>query len=126
MTMKELVDFYLVENLKVGMSPFRIITTKHVSHFDKRARRLHDMRAAMRIIECIARQRGVWKPEGKSDAEYWDSLTVSDMWNGIYDNIRPFLLTTTQKDGMADSTHKSKLDDQAWRTAFNKMKKAKL
>ena len=124
--MKELVDFWLVGNLKDGMPPFRLISTKDVTHFDKKAKRLHDMRAAMRIIKRVARRRGVWKPDDKSDAEYWNSLTVSDMWNGIYEDIRPFLMTKTTVAGMADSTHKSKPDDQSWRTAFDKMHKAKL
>ena len=125
MNLKELLDLYLVGNRAEHVPPLRIIATKHVAHFDKKGKRLHDMRAIMRIIKAFAEKNGVWKPENARD-DYWNSKTVVDMWDGIYQDLVPYLLTVTQKEGMADSTHKSKPGNRCWRTVLRKMKKAGL
>eukprot|EP00956_Cyclotella_meneghiniana_P027404 scaffold61232_cov27-Cyclotella_meneghiniana.AAC.1 len=37
-------------------------TTVQVHHFDRKAKRFHDMSRAMQIVEKMARANGVWKP----------------------------------------------------------------
>lgn len=125
MNLKELLDLYLVGNRTEHVPPLRIITTKHVAHFDKKGKRLHDMHAIMRIIKAFAEKNGVWKPENARD-DYWNSKTVVGMWDGIYQDLVPYLLTVTRKEGMAASTHKSKPGNRCWRTVLRKMKKAGL
>ena len=39
----------------------------------------------------------------------------------IYDSVSPYLMTVTKRAGHADSTHKSRPDDQTWRTTLEKM-----
>ena len=81
------------------------------------------MRQVMNIIQKMAVDKGVWKPRRAGD-DYWNSKTVLDMWNGIYDTVSPYLMTVTKRAGQADSTHKSRPDDQAWRTTLRKFKAA--
>ena len=120
MNLKEMIDLWLVGNRAEHVPPFRVVSTKQVGHFDKKAKRLHDMREVMQIIKKMAVDNGVWKPEGFTD-DYWNGKTVIDMWNGIYDSVSPYLMTVTKRAGQAASTHKSRPDDQSWRTTLEKM-----
>jgi hypothetical protein len=117
MNLKEMTDLWLVGNRAEHVSPFRVVSTKQVCHFDKKARRLHDMRQVMQIIKKMAVDK---KPEGFTD-DYWNGKTVIDMWNGIYDSVSPYLMTVTKQAGQAALTHKSRPDDQSWRTTLEKM-----
>ena len=123
MNLKEMIDLWLVGNRAEHVPPLRVVTAKQVSHFDKKSRRLHDMRQVMNIIQKMAVDKGVWKPRRAGD-DYWNSKTVLDMWNGIYDTVSPYLMTVTKRAGQADSTHKSRPDEQAWRTTLRKFKAA--
>ena len=121
MNLKEMIDLWLVGNKNEHVPPFRVISRQQVIHFDKKGKRLNDMKAVMRIIKKMAEENGVWKPENARD-NYWNSKTVMDMWNGIYDSVVPYLLTVTKETGCADSSHKSRPDAQAWRTTLKKMR----
>ena len=119
MNLKEMIDLWLVGNRAEHVPPFRFLSTKSVTHFDDNGRRLHDMKKTMEIIKKLAVKNGVWKPRNASD-DYWNSKTVIDMWNGIYNSVAPYLMTVTKRAGQVDSTHKSRPDDQAWRTTLRK------
>lgn len=123
MNLKEMIDLWLVGNRAEHVPPFRVVSPKQVQHFDRKGKRYHDMKRVMQIIEKLARDKGVWKPRGSSD-DYWTSKTVIDMWHGVYDDIAPYLMTVTKRDGQADSHHKSRPDDQSWRTTLRKIKAA--
>ncbi|KAL3793017.1 hypothetical protein ACHAWO_008273 [Cyclotella atomus] len=123
MNLKEMIDLWLVGNRAEHVPPFRVVTPKQVHHFDKNGKRLHDMKQFMQIIKKMAVDNRVWKPQGAKD-DYWNSKTVIDMWNGIYDTVAPYLMTVTKSSNGADSTHKSRPDDQAWRTTLRKIKAA--
>ena len=120
MNLKEMIDLWLVGNRAESVPPFRVLDAKSVRHFDNKAKRYHDMSRAMQIVEKMARANGVWKPRGHKD-DYWNGKTVIDLWNGIYDSVSPYLLTVTKRAGQADSTHKSRPQDQGWRTTLDKM-----
>ena len=123
MNLKEMIDLWLVGNRGEHVPPFCVVSPKQVNHFDKNGKRLHDIRQTMEIVRKLAIKNGVWKPRGASD-DYWNGKTVIDMWDGIYDRVAPYLMTVTKRAGQADSTHKSRPDDQAWRTTMRKIKAA--
>jgi hypothetical protein len=57
--------------------------------------------------------------------EYWNGSTVTKLWDGIWDDVRPYLVTTTNK-GNGVSFHKSRTGALAWRTGHDKFRKGGL
>jgi hypothetical protein len=121
MTLQQMISLWLVGIRTEHVPPFRFIFPKQVRHFDKDAKRFHDMRACMKIIERIAVRKGVWRPPNFA-GEFWNGVTVTKLWDGISIEILPHLRTVTKSDGKADSYHKSKPFCLAWRTAFKKLR----
>lgn len=123
MTLEQLISLWLIGVKSEHVPPFRFISAAHVRHFDKDAKRYHDMKGCMKIIQKIAVKNSVWKPRMFS-GEYWNGGTVRRLWDGICGEIIPHLQTVTKRDGEADSYHKSKPLCLTWRTAYTKLKKS--
>jgi hypothetical protein len=121
MTLQQMISLWLVGIRTEHVPPFKFIIPKQVRRFDKEAKRYHDIRACMKIIERIAVRKGVWRPRNFS-GEFWNGETVTKLWDGISEDILPHLKTVTKHDGKADSYHKSKPYCLAWRTALKKLK----
>ena len=48
----------------------------------------------------------------------WESVTC--LWDGIFEDVRPFLLTVMKSnDGKPDSYHKSKCGSLSWQTCYD-------
>ena len=94
LTLKEIIDLWLVWNTAESEPPFRVISPKQVSHFDKKGKRYHDMRAVTKIIERMARDNGL-------------PMIMMDMWNDIHDSVVAYLMKVTNRDGLVDSHPKA-------------------
>ena len=47
--------------------------------------------------------------------------SVTCLWDGIFEDVRPLLLTVTKtNDGKPDSYHKSKCGNLSWQTCYDK------
>ena len=107
-------------------SPSEVITALHfykssdVNHFDKEGRNLSRMQRMMKVVEHFARTRLVWKPL-TAGSDYWDGEIVTKVWDGVWKDLLPLLVTCTTYDvGREDSWHKSRVGDISWRTCHNK------
>jgi hypothetical protein len=91
-----------------------------VHHFDKEGRNLSRMGRVMKVVEHFARTRSVWKPL-TAGPDYWDGETVTKVWDAVWKDLLPLLVTcTTYDDGREDSWYKSRVGDISWRTRHNK------
>jgi len=69
----------------------------------------------MIAIKYFLLMRGVWKPQNAMN--YWNGETVTKLWNGVWDDLNPHLLTVTKiKGGRPPSFHKSCTSSLASRT----------
>ena len=74
----------------------------------------------MKVVEHFARTRSVWKPL-TAGPDYWDGETATKVWDGVWKDLLPLLVTcTTYDDGREDSWHKSRVGDISWQTCHNK------
>jgi hypothetical protein len=90
-----------------------------VRQFDKSSGNLSRMAQFMEVMKHYAVVRGVWKPHGATI--YWNGETCTKLWDGVWDDISPHLLTKTQyKHGRPPSYHKSRVASLSWRTCHNK------
>ena len=120
MNIVQMMNLFLVGVRCEHVPPFRILKPCHVKKFDKRGRRLFDMRKCMGIIEKIARRKGVWRPPNAGDG-YWNGRTVQMLWDGVCDEILPHLATVTKLPNGDVSLHKSRGLSLQWRTAYRKL-----
>jgi hypothetical protein len=102
-----------------SVPPLKYISCKQVAHFDKHGVGLWRIKRILRVVKYFAEQRNVW-----TDGQ-WDGESVTCLWDGIFEDVRPFLLTVTKSnDGKPDSYHKSKCGSLSWRTCYDKFIKA--
>jgi hypothetical protein len=47
---------------------------------------------------------------------YWNGATVTNLWDFVWDDLMPYLLTKTQLKSGKASYHKSRVSSLAWRT----------
>ena len=73
----------------------------------------------MKAVEYFATKRGVWRPHNAHN--YWNGETVTKLWDGVWDDLMPHLLTVTQKKSGKISYHKSRVSTLAWRTMHDKL-----
>ena len=90
-----------------------------MAHFDKHGVGLRRIKRILEVVKYFAEQRNVW-----TDGQ-WDGKSVTCLWDGIFEDVRPFLLTVMKSnDGKPDSYHKSKCGNLSWRTCYDKFIKA--
>jgi hypothetical protein len=89
----QLIHMWLMGCPADGVAALRYLDSSQVGHFDKEGQKLSRMRRVMRVVEHFARMRGVWKP--KNAKEYLNGKTVTTLWNGVWNDLKPYLLTVT-------------------------------
>ena len=122
MNMIQLINLYLLGSPTERVSALRHLNSKHVKHFDKEGMNLARMKRLMAGVERYGRVRGVWWPANAKD--YWNGETVTQLWDGIWGDLRVHLTTVTKHAGKPDSTHKTRSGDLAWRTCHDKLQSA--
>jgi hypothetical protein len=123
MTLIQMISLWLIGIKSDHVPPLRFVSPAHVKHFDKDAKRFHDMKNFMKFIQDLAVKKDVWRPRNMH-GEYWNGVTVNRLWDGICGDLIPHLQTVTKNAEGGDSYHKSKPLCLAWRTAFRKLKKS--
>ena len=119
MNLVQLFPMWLMGCPADGVAALRYLDSLQVGHFDKEGQKLSRMRRVMRVVEHFARMRGVWKPNNANN--YWNGKTVTTLWNGVWNDLKPYLLTVTSyDDGRPDSTHKSRCGEITWRTCHER------
>ena len=120
MNLVQLIHLYQMGSPSEGITALRLCKSSDVNHFDKEGRNLSRMRRVMKVVEHYARTRSVWKPLN-AGSDYWDGETVTKLWDGVWKDLFPQLVTcTTYDDEREDSWHKSRVGDISWRTCHNK------
>ena len=80
------------------------ISCKQVAHFDIYCVWFWSIKCILEVVKYFAEQHDVWT-DGQCEGE-----SVTHIWGGIFDAVRPFLLTVTKSnDRKPDSNQKSKL-----------------
>jgi len=59
-------------------------------------------------------------------AKFWDGGAVTRLWAGIWEDVKPHLLTKTKKGMDEETIHKSRPGELSWRTCFDKFYEAKV
>jgi hypothetical protein len=106
-----------------GVPPLKLLNAQHVTHFDKNGVSLSRMKRIMKVIRYFGEVRGVWKIGHGSNI--WNGETVTKLWAGIWDDVKPYLFTKTVKSTCV-SYHKSRTGQLAWRTCYDKFKRTGL
>jgi hypothetical protein len=102
-----------------GVCPLKLLRSDLVNHFDAEGRDLSQMKRLMKVVQHFAEIRSVWRP--RNARNFWNGATVTKLWDGIWSDLGPFLVTETM---MADghwSYHKSRKGQIAWRTCHDKL-----
>jgi hypothetical protein len=123
MNLQQLMSMWLMGSPSEGITALRQLNSKMVGYFDKEGAKLSRMRRLMGAVEHFAKLRGVWRPDHAQN--YWNGGTVTRLWEGVWDDMKPFLETVTKYDeeDKPDSTHKSRCGDLRWRTCHDKLLK---
>ena len=53
---------------------------------------------------------------------FWHEATVTELWDGVLDDVSPYLKAKTRKAGKPPSYHKSSSGALSWRTCHDKMR----
>ena len=120
MTLTQLTTLWHMGNPRDGVPPLKICDSKNVGHFDKNGSILSRMKRLMEAVKLLAVPRGLWKPRNVQGLTFWNGSTVTALWTGIWDDIKPYLLTKTKK-GEVESFHKSRAGKLSWRTCHDKL-----
>jgi hypothetical protein len=101
-------------NPRDGVPLLKICNSKNVGHFDKNGSILSRKKRLMDAVKLLAMPRGLWKPRNVQDSMFWNSSAVTVLWRGIWDDIKPYLLTKTK-------IYKSRAGELSWRTCHDKL-----
>ena len=122
MTIQQFVSMWLAGATENGVPPLRHLSPHDVRHFDRKGKTLNKMKSCMKVIEFVARRRGVWEPEkDKEKKKLWNKKTAKKCWEGVVADLMPYIETITKMDGKPDSTHKSRPLTHSWRTVADKL-----
>jgi hypothetical protein len=120
MNVIQMITLFQMGNPSEGVAPLKLLKTGHVKHFDKQGTNLSRMGRFMKAVKHFALLRGVWKPQNATN--YWNGETVTKLWDGVWDDLSPHLLTETKMKGdKPPSYHKSCTASLAWRTCHDKL-----
>lgn len=109
MSLIQLITLHQMGSPAESVPPLKYISCKQVAHFDKHGVGLRRIKRILKVVKYFAEQRNVW-----TDGQ-WDGESVTCLWDGIFEDVRPFLLTVTKSnDGKPDSYHKSKCGNLSW------------
>ena len=116
-----MITLYLMGSKAEVVAALKLLNSTQVNHFDKEGANLSRMRWLMNLVRHYAEQRGVWKQNNTSN--YWNGETVTKLWAGVWEDLRPHLLNVTKHDNRPSSFHKSRWASLSWRTCHDKLNK---
>ena len=105
-----------------GVTPLKYLKSPQVVHFDKDGSSLARMRRVMNVVKHYAIQKDVWEPR-RNATKFWNGETVTHLWDSIWEDVAPYLLTRTQTMNNNISYHKSRSAALSWRTCHDKFRK---
>jgi len=120
MNMVQMITLYQMGSPSDGVPPLKVLAAPQVNHFDKEGATLSRMRRVMNVVKHFGEQRGVWKPHNVTN--FWNGGTVTKLWDGIWNDVKPYLVTRTDKP-TGVTYHKSRTGALAWRTGHDKFRK---
>jgi hypothetical protein len=120
MNVIQMITLYQIGCKAEGVPALKLLNSKQVNHFDKEGMTLSRMRRFMKVVKHFATVRGVWQPP--NSIHFWNGATVTKLWDGVWDDLAPFLSTVTRKPNSPPSYHKSRTGALSWRTCHDKMK----
>lgn len=124
MNLIQMITIYQMGSPADKVTPLKYLKAPQVVHFDKHGQNLSRMRRTMCVIKHYGKLRDVWEPRN-SHGPFWNGETVTRLWDEIWEDVRPFLLTNTEMgDGKPISHHKSRTAQLAWRTCHDKFSKS--
>lgn len=119
MNLIQMITLFLMGNPAEHVPPLKTLSPRDVNHCDHGGADLSRMKRLMKVVKYFACQRGVWKP--LTATAYWNGETVTKLWDGIWNDLMPHLLTITQLKSGKISNHKSRVCTLSWRTMHDKL-----
>ena len=119
MNLIQMITLFQMGNPADRIPPLKSLSTQDVKSFDPQGNNLSRMNRFMLAIKHFALLRGVWRPPNVQN--YWNGETVTKLWDGVWDDLHPHLLTKTQLKSGRISHHKSRVATLAWRTCHDKL-----
>lgn len=119
MNLIQMITLFLMGNPAEHVPPLKTLSPKDVNHCDRGGADLSRMKRLMKVVKYFACKRGVWKP--LTATAYWNGETVTKLWDGIWNDLMPHLLTITQLKSGKISHHKSRVSTLSWRTMHDKL-----
>ena len=98
MNVIQMTTLYQMGNLGEEIAPLKLLRMADVKHFDPQGNNPSRMGRLMKAVKHFTWRRGVWKlPNAQI---YWEGETVTKLWDGVWNDLSPHLLTeTNMKDG---------------------------
>jgi hypothetical protein len=110
MTIIDLINLWLLGGGKdTNVPPFRLLYPINVKHFDAGGKRFSKFKQVMKFVEKFGREKDAWL----SKTEQWDGKAVTDLWDAIWDDFKPYMTTKTQLSTGNVSEHKSRTGEIA-------------
>jgi hypothetical protein len=119
MNLIQMITLYLMGNPAEHVPPLKTLSAKDVKDCDPAGADLSRMKRFMKAVKYFACKRGVWKP--LTATAYWNGETVTKLWDGVWNDLMPHLLTITQLKSGRISHHKSRVCTLSWRTMHDKL-----
>jgi hypothetical protein len=122
MNVIQLITLYQMGCPAESVPPLRLLRANLVQHFDKDGGNLSKMRKFMALVKHYGQLRNCWRP--RNAYNYWNGATVTKLWDSIWRDMGPLLLTETQlEQGRGKTYHKSRSGQLSWRTCHEKVRK---
>ena len=93
-----MITLWVMGSPSERVPPLKLLGSGAVRHFDRGGNNLSRMKRIMKAVKHFAILRNVWKPPDGSN-NYWNGATVTKLWDGVWDDISPHLLTRTELEG---------------------------
>ena len=120
MTFIDLINLWLLGGGKeLNVPPFMLLSPENVKHFDRRGKRFSKYKQVMKFVEKYGREKDVWLKTTKTNR--WNGKAVTDLWNAIWEDFKPYMQTKTLLSMGDVSEHKSRTGEIAAITVYEKL-----
>ena len=88
-----------------------LLSPENVKHFDRGGKRFSKYKQVMKFVRKYGHEKDVWLTTTKTNR--WNGKAVTDLWNAIWEDFKPYMQTKTLLSMGDVSEHKSRTGEIA-------------
>ena len=119
LTMINLMNMWLMGNIKENTPPLHYITKHHIEHIKNGPNNLSKLRQVMKRVKYFGLEGNFW------ELGSWNGEGITQLWSTIWHRLDTYLSTEGNSNKMG-CMEKSRKEQISWRTCYSNMQKKEI